>query len=228
MEAYRKTMNKQEKNAGLVAGISLLVMAIAAGFSYGFVHNTLVNESAEITRQNLLENKSLFLAGLAGWIVIFITDLIVSGSLYIFFKKSMMRISLLTAIVRIVYTLVLGVAIYQLIGIIHLLHGTGTAISINSHFAFFKKIWSAGLIFFGFHLLGLGYLSKKSKFTPNFLAYLLYIAGVSYALIHAAKQLAMINQNVIASAENILALPMALSEILFAVWLIYKGLKSEN
>ncbi len=218
-------MNKIEKNAGLVAGFSLILMAIAAGFSYGFVQNQLVNESAEITRQNLVENKSLFLAGLAGWLVIFITDLIVSGALYIFFKTTSKRISLITSFVRIIYTLILGVAIYQLIGIIPFLQVPETSFEINSQFASFDKIWSAGLFIFGFHLLGLGYLSVKSKQIPVFLGYLLYIAGVNYVLIHAAKQFAVFSENVIASAENILALPMALGEILLAGWLIYKGLR---
>jgi len=217
-------MNKIEKIAGLIAGISLIVMAIAAGFSYGYVHNELFNASAEITRQNLLENKSLFYAGLAGWIVIFITDLMVSGALYIFFKKSMRRISVLTAIIRIVYTLILGVAIFQLFAIIPNLNFE-SATEISSHYASFEKIWSAGLIIFGFHLLGLGYLSLKSQIVPRFLAYLLYIAGISY---HTAKQLELFSQNWIASAENILALPMAIGEMLFAVWLIYNGLKRAN
>ncbi len=219
-------MNKKEKTAGLVAGISLIVMAIAAGFSYGFVQNQIVGESAEITRQNLMDNKSLFLAGLAGWIVIFITDLIVSGALYIFFKTTSKRISLLTSFVRIIYTLVLGLAIFQLTGILPFLKGTGTSFEINTQFASFGKIWSTGLIIFGFHLLGLGYLSIKSRLIPGFLGYLLYIAGAGYVLIHAAKQFALFSQPVIDSVENILALPMALSEILLAGWLIYKGLKS--
>jgi hypothetical protein len=218
-------MNKTEKKAGLVAGISLVVMAIAAGFSYGFVQNELLNESAEITRQNLVENKSLFLAGIAGWIVIFITDLLVSGALYILFRDNMKRVSALTAITRLIYTAVLGFAIYQLTGILPLLQKAGTSLEISSHFESFEKIWSVGLIIFGFHLLGLGYLSVKSKFIPWFLAYLLYIAGVSYVLIHAANQFTFFSQTIISSAESILSLPMALGEMLLAFWLIYKGLK---
>lgn len=219
-------MNNREKKAGLVAGISLIIMAIVAGFSYGFVQGELLNEYAEITWKNLIENKTLFLAGLAGWIIIFITDLIVAGALFIFFKNSMRRISALTAIVRIVYTIILGVAIYQLIEIIPFLQGHQTSFEINSQFASFEKIWSVGLIIFGFHLIGLGYLSVKSNVVPKLLAYLLFIAGISYVLIHAAKQFTVFSQNVIESAESILAIPMALSEILLAIWLIYKGLNS--
>lgn len=218
-------MHKKEKIAGIVAGISLIVMAIAAGFSYGFVQTQLVSESAEITWQHVLDNQSMFLAGIAGWIVIFITDLIVSGSLYIFFKTTTKRISLLTASVRIIYTMVLGYAIYQLVGIIPLMQKAGTALEVNAQFVAFNKIWSAGLIIFGIHLLGLGYLSIKSHRIPGLLSYLVSFAGICYVLVHAAKQFALFNQNVIASAESILALPMALGEMLIAVWLIYIGLQ---
>lgn len=221
-------MNKKEKTAGLVAGTALIVMAIAAGFSYGFVQNQLVDASAEVTRQNLVENKSLFLAGVAGWIVIFITDLIVAGALYLFFRNSMKRISLVTAILRIMYTLVLGVAILQLVAIVPALTNADAATAISAHFASFEKIWSAGLFIFGFHLLGLGFLSVKSQHIPAFFGYLLYIAGAGYVLVHAATQFALLSQPVIDSAERILALPMALGEILLAFWLIYNGIKKAN
>lgn len=216
-------MKRRERKAGLIAGISLVIMAIAAGFSYGYVHNELVNESAEITMQNLMNNKLLFLSGLLGWIVIFITDLIVSGTLFIFFKSSMRRISLITSITRLVYTLVLGVAILQLISILPLLKDTGASSGISLHLASFERIWSAGLIIFGLHLLGLGYLSINSRTIPWALAYLLYLAGAGYIVINLAKQFAFFNHSVISSIENIMALPMALSEILLAAWLIYLG-----
>jgi hypothetical protein len=170
----------------------------------------------------------LFLAGLAGWIVILITDLFVSGALYILFRDSMKRISALTAITRVIYSVVLGLAIYQLIDIIPLIQQVGTSLEISLHFESFEKIWSAGLIIFGLHLLGLGYLSVKSGFVPRLLAYLLYFAGISYVLIHAAKQFALLSQGAISSAESILSIPMALGEILLALWLIYKGLKRKK
>jgi len=221
-------MNQKEKRAGLIAGISIIIMAIAAGFSYGYVQNKLLNPSVEITRQNVLENKNLFFAGLVGWILIFITDLIVSGTLYLFFRNRMMRLSRLTAIIRIIYTLILGAAIYQLIAIIPFLQAPDTSFDINAQFIFFEKIWSAGLIVFGLHLLGLGYLSMKSQYIPWLLSYLLYLAGLSYVLIHSGKTFALFHPHLIDLAETILALPMGLGEIMLAAWLIYKAWKTDN
>jgi hypothetical protein len=221
-------MNRKERKAGLIAGISLVIMAIAAGFSYGYVHNKLVNESAEITMQNLIENKLLFMAGISGWIIIFITDLLVSGSLFIFFKNRMRRFSLLTAITRVIYTLVLGAAVFQLISMLPLLKSGVDSSEIVLHIVSFERIWSAGLIIFGLHLIGLGYLSFKSRTIPVVLAFLLYLAGAGYIVIHMAKQFGLFSHSVISSIENIMALPMALGELLLAVWLIYLGLKKQK
>lgn len=221
-------MNHSEKRAGLIAGISLIVMAMAAGFAYGFAQDKLVDVSAEIMKQNLLENQSLFYAVLAAWALIFITDLIVSKALFNVFSHTNRRISAITALVRIAYTLMLGVGILQLSSLVPLLNGHEIKVDVRLPFALFERIWSAGLIIFGFHLIGLGYLSIKSKFIPALLGYLLYLAGVSYILIHAARQFALFGQPVIDSAETILAIPMALGELLLAIWLIYKGLRKKK
>lgn len=221
-------MNDSEKRAGLIAGISLIVMAMAAGFAYGFAQDKLVDVSAEIMKQNLLENQSLFYAVLAAWALIFTTDLIVSKALFNVFRHTNRRISAITALVRIAYTLMLGVGILQLSSLVPLLNGHEIKVDVRLPFALFERIWSAGLIIFGFHLIGLGYLSIKSKFIPALLGYLLYLAGVSYILIHAARQFALFGQPVIDSAETILAIPMALGELLLAIWLIYQGLRKKK
>ena len=221
-------MNHSEKRAGLIAGISLIVMAMAAGFAYGFAQDKLVDVSAEIMKQNLLENQSLFYAVLAAWALIFITDLIVSKALFNVFRHTNRRISAITALVRIAYTLMLGVGILQLSSLVPLLNGHEIKVDVRLPFALFERIWSAGLIIFGFHLIGLGYLSIKSKFTPALLGYLLYLAGVSYILIHAARQFALFGQPVIDSAVTIFAIPMALGALLLAIWLIFQGLRKKK
>jgi hypothetical protein len=221
-------MNSRERKAGVIAGVSLFIMAIAAGFSYGYIHNELVNESAEITMNNLVRNKPLFMAGVTGWIIIFLTDLVVSGALYEFFRNSMRRVSLITALTRVIYTLMLGVAIFQLIKIFPLLKGEGSAGEIGFLIATFENVWSAGLIIFGLHLIGVGYLSSNSRDIPLVLAFLLYLAGAGYIVIHLAKQLELFSHGAVSSIENIMALPMALGELLLAAWLIYLGLKRKK
>ncbi|MCW0483055.1 DUF4386 domain-containing protein [Gaoshiqia sediminis] len=224
-------MHNKEKKQGIIAGISLVIMAIVAGFSFGYAHNNLVTDSPENTLNNLIANKSLFFAELSGWSLILITDLIVAIALYFFFSKTSKQISTLTASIRIIYTLILGIAIVQLFKIIPIL-SSGNPISDEltisetaSHIQLFEKLWSIGLIIFGLHLIGLGYLSVKSKSVPGLLGYLLYFGGISYTFLHSSRRLSLFNTNILDSVENILALPMALAEILLAFWLIYNGFR---
>lgn len=228
-------MHKKEKQQGIIAGIALLIMASVAGFSFGYAHNSLMVNSPETTLNNLIVNKSLFYAELLGWSIIFITDFIVAIALYFCFRRTLKQVSTITALIRIIYTLVLGIAIVQLFKIIptlSLANPLSEKINVSetvSHIQSFEKLWSVGLIIFGLHLIGLGYLSVKSKSVPKFLGYLLYFGGISYTFLNGFRHLALFEVQTLNSIENILALPMALSEILLAFWLIYDGFrKSPN
>ena len=227
-------MQNKEKRQGIIAGIALLIMAIVAGFSFGYVHSNLIVDSPEITVKNLIVNKSLFYAELLGWTIIFITDLIVAIALYFFFRSVSKQISLITAFIRIVYTLILGIAIIHLFKIVPILSldniTTDQPAFSDTFFnlQLFDKIWSIGLIVFGLHLIGLGYLSIKSKSVPKLLGYLLYFGGISYTLLHTSIQLSLFNTKTLNTIENILALPMALAEILLAFWLLYNGFRKSS
>nr|MBD3621813.1 DUF4386 domain-containing protein [Sunxiuqinia sp.] len=224
-------MLNNKKRHGVIAGISLIIMAIVAGFSFGYAHNNLVMDSPEITLQNLQANKSLFYAELSGWSIIFMTDLIVAISLYFFFRNTSKQISTITSLIRITYTLILGIAIIQLFKILPVLSLDTPVLEQHAvsettvHIQLFEKIWSIGLILFGLHLIGLGYLSVKSKSVPKLLGYLLYFGGLGYAFLHSSRQLSLFDLKVLNLGENILATPMALAEILMALWLVYKGLQ---
>jgi hypothetical protein len=226
-------MQTEEKKYGIIAGISLIIMAIVAGFAFGYAHNSLVADSALTTLEKLIANRPLFLAELAGWGIIFITDLVVSISLYIFFRSTSRQISLITAAIRIVYTLILGLAIIQLFKVLPYLspdNGVAGVLAANetaSHITLFEKLWSIGLVIFGLHLIGLGYLSIKSKSVHWLIGYLLYLGGISYFFIHLSRQTGFLAAGTIASAERILSLPMALAEILLAFWLIYNGFRKQ-
>ncbi len=224
-------MQNKEKKQGIIAGIALVIMAIVAGFSFGYVHNNLIVNSPEITLKNLMANKSLFYAELFGWSLIFITDLIVAITLYFFFRSVSKQISLITALIRIVYTLILGIAVIQLYKIVPILLSDNNPTDqlvyseIFSNAQLFEKLWSVGLIVFGLHLVGLGYLSNKSDSVPKLLGYLLYFGGISYTVLHTSTQFSLFNTKILKTIENILALPMALAEILLAFWLIYNGFR---
>lgn len=224
-------MYNSTKTPALTSGISLIIMAIGAGFAYGWVHQSLVTVSAVNTFENLAQNQALFLGGIIAWGLIFITDLIVSVALYILYQSAHKKAAGAMAILRIVYTALLGLAILQLVKVYPLIRDTGSfspadeVQMVARLVAQFEMIWSAGLIVFGMHLAALGYAALKSAFTPRIFSYLLYVAGFSYTLIHGMYRFAQADPNLVQTLEQVLTLPMALGEMLFAGWLIYFGYK---
>jgi hypothetical protein len=113
LEIGGRIMN--QRKFALFAGTSLLIMAFAAFFSYSFVHgNHVVQGDANATLHNIQTSSSLFKAEIFGWIIIFITDIIASWALYFFLKPIHASLSLLAACLRLVYTAILGIAIFNL------------------------------------------------------------------------------------------------------------------
>lgn len=218
-------MKPNNRFYAVISGVSLIVMAVAAGFAYGHVHsNLIVLNNAQANLSNFLNFKGLFTAGVVSWFIILITDVLVTWGLYKFFIQTHQLGAKITACFRLVYSAVLGFAIAQLVLVYFQLNnlqpnGQEVLYLIQN----FEKYWPFGLIIFGFHLVGLGFLSFKSGSVPKWMAVLLYFAGVSYIVVHAAKAAAPQLLPVIQTVEMALSVPMAVAELGLAVWLIMKG-----
>ena len=104
-----------QRSSALVAGISILVMALVAGITYGYLHgNIMVANDAQATFQNLQTSTGAFEAEISGWLIIFVLDAIVAWALFHFFAKANKSLSFLSSLLRIIYTVILGTAIYNL------------------------------------------------------------------------------------------------------------------
>ena len=67
----------------IITGIALLVMAILAGFAFGYVFNEKYDsENTNFTQDNLNANMLLFKLGIAAWLVIIVLDILISLGLY--------------------------------------------------------------------------------------------------------------------------------------------------
>lgn len=222
-------MNASKTKYAVVAGISLILMAAAASFSYGYVHGSLiVLTDPATTLQNLKASVPTFVAGVGGWLVIFLTDIIVAWALYRYLERVNRRAAATMAWLRVLYAVVLAVAIYQLIFAASIIPDSLDANLVASYLQAFESIWSAGLIIFGAHLVVLGYVTTRSLFVPRFFGWLLVFAGVCYAGVHTAKALAPTHLIQIQRVEMALSLPMAMAEIGLAFWLIFFSGRAEK
>ncbi|MCG7378745.1 DUF4386 domain-containing protein [Paenibacillus sp. ACRSA] len=217
----------------LTMGLALLFMAVAAGFAYGYVHNQLlVQGNTEKTVQNLFLHNNLYTAEIVGWIIVWLCDIVVTCTCYLFFKKLNKKLAVICASLRLVYTLILGWAVMNLIFIIPLTsknvhasreitvsHGE----QIMSYLQNFQDIWSVGLIVFGGHLMVLGILVLKADVAPKWIAILLLLASVGYFVIHSLELVGPAVKNVTDIINRIMVIPMTVGELSFALWLIYRG-----
>ncbi len=157
-----------QRKAAIVAGISIILMAVTAGFAYGYVFNSLiVPGDAAATTTNLKTSEKLFRAGVFGWLVILILDVVVAWGLYVFLKEANSSLSLLTAWLRLTYAAILGAGLLSLAAVLLLLGGADylDVFEADQVYALvmlflnaFDGIWNIGLVVFGCHLLLLGYL----------------------------------------------------------------------
>lgn len=233
MDSNSITNDFSQRKVAIIAGISLLVMAILAGFGYGFVFNSLVVKGNAVeTYNNIVAADTLFRFGIFSWLMILVLDVLVAWSLYIFFKKANQHISLLVAWFRLIYAAFFGVSLLNYIIVLLLISGVDylKVFEINQLQALvllfinaFQGIWSLSLIIFGLHLLFLAYLVLKTKEMPKIIGILLLIAAISYLIIHLSKLFFPQFQSAILSMEMILALPMAISELGLGLWLLFKG-----
>ena len=229
MVTTAKVLSDQRKSA-LITGISLIIMAIAAGFSYGLVHSSLlVQGDASATLQNIVSQNNLFKAEIFGWLIVVIADIVVAWSIYIFLKPLNKNLSLLGAWFRLVYSSILGIAVMNLILVLVLTNNTTLFATdqlpalVTLFLEAFDSIWSLGLIVFGGHLLIIGWITLQSNSIPKWISLLLLLAAISYIAVHFCKSFFPQFNEFNAILESVLTLPMTVGELGFGLWLLFRG-----
>lgn len=212
--------------AALTAGFSLLIMAIAAPFAELYVFPKLiVSGNPEDITKNILLNPALFRAGVFGYLIAFICDILVAWALYVLMKPVNASLSQLTAWLRLIYTIIALVALTHLVYILRLLNAPDSLTAIDSGQLFtevddsikaFRSGWDFGLLFFGLHLGLLGYLVFRSNYIPKILGVLLIISGLGY-MINGLKPF------LFSDIKIDFALYTFYGELIFMLWLIIRG-----
>ena len=146
-----------------------------------------------------------------GLIGVFILDILVSLGIYKYHKDEKPELAKSTCIWRLLYTLIFAVAIgYHIAGNVPM----------------FNKIWWLGLIVFGIHLIALGFLFNNeggNKWINISIKSLLIIAGSGYVIEYTGILFVANPTGYKALIESVFILPMILSEISYAIWMLISG-----
>jgi hypothetical protein len=200
-----------------VAGALYLLIAVLAGFVHFYVPGKLiVPGDAAATAGNIMASTGLFRMSIASELVILLSEIVLSVLLYLLFKPVNKTISMVAAVSRLAMTVIHGVNLLNHFVVLLLLGGAGylAVFQLNQLYALvalfldtYSYGYTIGIVFFTLHTFTLAYLIFTSGYFPRTLDVLItgYQTGPAY-----------------------LALPIAIAEIAFPLWLLIKGVNVEG
>lgn len=223
------------KSLALFAGIGYLIIFVSGIFANFFVLETMIIQGDAIaTADNILSNPGQFLTGTISFVFMVVFDVLLAWALYLLLKPVNKDLSLLSGWLRLVNGTVFAIALFNLFDVSLLLNGSSYLEAFQPEQLYaqvmlklesFNKGWLIGLVFFGVHLLVLGYLIIKSDFVPRFIGYLLLVAGVGY-LVDSFAQFLLTNYDDYANVFMlIVVVPGVIGELSLTILLLAKGIK---
>jgi hypothetical protein len=226
-------MTSVQRNARL-AGVLYLLVAVLAGFVHFYVPGALlVPRDAATTAANITASQGLFRASIAAELVVLLIEIGLSVLLYVLLRPVNRTLALVATVSRLVMTAIHGVNLLNHVAVLTLLSGAGnlTVFAPNQLQALamlcldtYNYGFTIGLVFFVLHTFLLGYLIYKSGYFPRLLGVLFVFASVGYlgdSFLHV-----LVANHVTGAAY--FALPIAIAEIAFPLWLLFKGVHAER
>ena len=214
------------RTAAMVAGLSLLLMAVLAPFANFYIlENLVVASDAKATAENIAASSGLFRIGIFCFLIVTVLDVLVAWALHVLLEPVARNLSSLAAWFRLLYAAVFVIALNPLLGILPLLSGIESkgleASQLHAQVLLsvgaFRSGWDLGLVLFGFHLLVLGYVVFKSGLIPKWLGVLLGIASLGYLADSFGKFL-------VPDYHLTLAMYTFIGEVALIFWLLWKGI----
>ena len=223
------------KRISLIAGIGYLIIFFTGFFSNFYVLEGLASPlNPDAALDNIIQNEMLFRSGLFGFVLMVTADVILAWALYILLKPVNKNLSLLSGWLRLVNGAIFAVALFNLFGMLQLAGGADY-LNIFAHDELNAKVlllrssfdstWLIGLVFFGIHLLLLGYLIFKSGYVPKLIGVLLFFAGIGYLVDSTANFLMPNYKEYKDIFQTVVMLPGIVGELSFTIWLLVKGVR---
>ncbi|MCP5097750.1 MAG: DUF4386 domain-containing protein [Chloroflexi bacterium] len=226
-------MNTKEKTnpnkTARIAGVLYLLIAVCGGFAFFAGYESLiVSGDATATVNNIINSESIFRIGLAGDALTFLGEIVLTVLLYNLFKPVNRTHSLIAAFSRLAMTAMIGVNMLNKLIALHLLSSAdylavfaldqlhALANLFLTAYGYGSLIWG---IFFGLHLLIIGYLIFKSTYFPKFLGILFLFASFGY-LTDSFGNFLLPQYDAFYTAIVLATIP---AELAFAFWLLIKG-----
>lgn len=224
-------MNTVKRNAR-ITGLFYLIIFFTNIFAYFMVSQSLsVAGDAVATANNIMASESLYRAGIASYLIVFLSDIGVAILLYGLLKPVSKTLSMFAMFTRLIQTAVHGVNLLNFIFPLILLNGgaylsTFSTAQIHSLVLLFLDAHHYGTLiseaFFAVSLFLLAYLIYRSDYFPRIFGILLIPAALGYFLDSFGIFLLPQYETLFA---QLVAAPAILGEFSFTLWLLIKGVK---
>ncbi|MCP5036828.1 MAG: DUF4386 domain-containing protein [Rhodobacteraceae bacterium] len=222
------------KTYARIAGALYLVIAVFGAFAIGYVPSVIIEAgNAPATASNLMDNLGLFRMGLISDIIVLLSEVVLTVMLYVMFKPVSPTLSLMAAWSRMAMVMVMSINLLINNMPAYLLNGANTLSGFDvtqvqtAAMVFFAAhdlgiyVWQ---LFFGMHLVALGYMIIKSDLFPRILGWMMLIGSFGYSVQGVAK-IAGFENSVLSMAIIGLLTLVTIGELAFAFWLLIKGIK---
>lgn len=221
------------KQLAKISGIAYLMIFLAGFYANFAVLESLIDPiNPSITAENMMNNHSQFRNGLFAFLVMLSFDALLIWSLFGITKSISKNTSYVASFFRFLHALFFGVALLKLWEVYQLTKQVNNSFnlqnSISELLVSFDTLWTVGLLFFGIHLIVLGFLIIKSTFIPKTLGVLLILAAMGY-IIDGMGKLFLSNYTDYKDVfEMIVILPSVVGEFSITIWLLFKGFKKQT
>ena len=217
-----------------IAGALYLTIAVCGGFSIGYVPSQIVMAGdVSSTAANLIDQLGLFRLGVLADSAVILLEIAITVILYQMFRTTSPRLSLIAMVSRLGMIVVMGInLLLWVMPYVLLIQPMGLNPTDTQAFAqiFFEAhalgiyVWQ---LFFGAHLLALGWSILRSKLVPHVLGWGLFIGAFGY-LIQGLVKLTFTDVATLDIAIIGLLTIVMLSELGFGRWLFIRGLRSNT
>jgi Domain of unknown function (DUF4386) len=218
-----------------VAGLIWLVVAIMAPFAEFFVRQRLiVPGNVAATAENIVASQSLFRAGFASDLVVFVIEVALAAVLYVLFRPVSRTLALVMSFARLAMVTILGLNLLNMFTALQLLTSPEYTAAFEKGqlqalaFVFLNAQssgYALGMVFFGLHLAVLGYLVYRSGFLPRLLGILMVVSAFGYLANSFTGFLVPQYAERLAVVVVVTAL---IGELPLTLWLLIKGVNVER
>jgi hypothetical protein len=217
-----------------LSGFLYLFIAVCGGFAFfaGYESLIVAGDSAA-TATNIINSESLFRIGFAGDALTFLGEIVLTILLYHLFKPVSKVLSQIAALSRLAMTAMIGMNLLNKLIVLYLLNSADysavfTAEQLHALVNLFMTAYGFGSliwgVFFGLHLLVIGYLIVNSSYFPKLLGILFAFAAFGYFIDSFGNFL--LPQ--FGAFYTVVILATVPAELAFAFWLLIRGVNVQQ